>query len=75
MAGGVVAEIGSALDQAESYGGIARRVVEVVEPIKGLVMDNLPLILVGIGLVVLWQTGVLKRIRLFKHQTGQDVSE
>ena len=75
VAGGVVAEIGSALDQAESYGGIARRVVEVVEPIKGLVTENLPLILVGIGIVVLWQTGVLKRIRLFKHQTGQDVSE
>ena len=74
-AGGVVVAAGDALDKAEQYSGLARRAMDVIEPIQGFIQDNFWLLLLGVGAVVIWQSGVLKRIRLEKHQTGKDVSE
>lgn len=75
VAGGAVSAAGELLDQAEGYSGLARRAVEIIEPIKDFVQDNFWLLLIGIGVVVVWKSGALKNIRLQKHRTGQDVSE
>lgn len=75
-AGGVVkatSETGL-LDKAEQAGGIIQRVTDLVAPIQGFISDNLWLLLLGGGAFVVWQSGVLKNLRLVKHQTGQDVS-
>ena len=46
----------------------------VLEPIQGFIMDNLWLILLGIGGFVVYKSDILQKIRLTKHQTGEDVS-
>lgn len=74
-AGGVVVGVGKALDQAEEYSGLLRRAADIIAPVQGFIQDNFWLLLIGVGAVVVWQSGVLKNIRLRKHQTGQDVSE
>lgn len=75
VAGGAVSAAGELLDQAEGYGGLARRAFDIIEPIKDFVQDNFWLLLIGVGVVVVWKSGALKNIRLQKHRTGQDVSE
>lgn len=75
VAGGAVTAAGELLDQVEGYGGLARRAVEIIEPIKDFMQDNFWLLLIGVGVVVVWKSGALKNIRLQKHRTGQDVSE
>lgn len=74
-AGGVVVGVGKALDQAEEYSGLLQRAADIIAPVQGFIQDNFWLLLIGVGSVVVWQSGVLKNIRLRKHQTGQDVSE
>lgn len=74
-AGGTVGVITEVLDGAEQYSGLVRRAVDLIDPIKDIITDNFWILLIGFGGVVIWQTGVLKNIRLRKHQTGMDVSE
>lgn len=73
--GGIVAGAEPAVKAAEGYGGLIKRVADIVEPIQQFVTDNLWLLVIGGGVLVVWQTGVLKNIRLWKHRTGNDVSE
>ena len=73
-AGGVVGGIGAVADQFENYGGIVERVANAIAPVQSFIQDNFWLLLIGVGVVVVWQSGVLKNIRLRKHQTGNDVS-
>lgn len=81
IAGGVAVASGGLgaasklLDGAEEYSGLAQRALDVIDPFKNFIADNFWLFLGGVGIVVVWQTGLLKRIRLEKHQTGRDVSE
>lgn len=74
VAGGALAAVGKVVDQFEGYGGLVKRVADVIDPIQGFITDNVWLLLAGVGGIVVWQTGVLKNIRLWKHQTGNDVS-
>lgn len=74
-AGGAVVGVGKVLDQAEEYSGLLKRAADIIAPVQGFIQDNFWLLLIGVGAVVIWQSGVLKNIRLRKHQTGQDVSE
>ena len=73
-AGGVIGAAGEVVKQVEEAGGLVSRFAAAVEPIISVVTDNLWLLLVAGGVAVVWQTGVLKKIRLWKHQTGNDVS-
>lgn len=73
-AGGAVGALGTLADQFENYGGVVERVANAVAPVQTFVQDNFWLLLLGVGGVVVWQSGVLKNIRLRKHQTGNDVS-
>ena len=74
IGGSGILGIGALLDNVEGYGGIVKRAAEIVDPIKEVIQDNVWLILLGVGGYVFWKSGILKRIRLEKHQTGQDVS-
>lgn len=73
-AGGGIAAAGKAVSSFEGYGGLVKRVADAIEPIQGFIQDNFWILLIGAGGVVIWQSGVLKNIRLRKHQTGDDVS-
>lgn len=73
-AGGVLGAITKATESFENYGGLVKRVSDVLDPIQGFITDNFWLLLIGIGGVVVWQSGVLKNIRLAKHQKAEDVS-
>lgn len=74
-AGGAVVGVGKLLDQVEEYSGLLHRIAAIVNPIQEFLQDNIWLLLLGVGGIVVWQSGVLKNIRLRKHQTGMDVSE
>ena len=75
-AGGAVtaAEKTGLLDYLSDLSSITERVGAALAPFKEIVVDNFWLLMLGVGGVVVWQSGVLKRIRLDKHQTGKDVS-
>ena len=62
------------LEEFQSQSDTIRSIVETIQPIYSFVQDNIWLILGGVGAFVVWKSGVLQRIRLFKHQEGQDVS-
>lgn len=72
--GGVLTATEKALDAAEGYTSLAGRAKMLVEPITDLITDNIWLILIAGGAFIVWKSGLLQRIRLTKHQTGQDVS-
>lgn len=71
---GGVTVVGKMTEQFESYGGLIKSVAEAIAPVQTFLVDNLWLILLAGGAFVVWQSGVLKNIRLAKHQTGNDVS-
>lgn len=71
---GAVVAVGEALDKAEEYSTLAERAVAILDPVKSFITDNIWLLLLGIGGLVIYQQWRLKSIRLEKHQTGQDVS-
>ena len=73
--GGIVAGAEPAVKAAEGYGGLIKRIADIVEPVQQFVTDNLWLLVIGGGALIVWQTGVLKKLRLWKHRTGKDVSE
>lgn len=80
VAGGAAAAVGgfgavkTILDQLDGYSSTLSGIVETIQPIYGFVQDNFWLLLIGVGGFVVWKSGVLKNIRLLKHQTGNDVS-
>lgn len=71
---GALGGAAKATEALEGYGGIVKRIADTVEPIKGFVADNFWLLAIAAGVLVVWQTGILKRIRLDKHQKAEDVS-
>jgi peptidoglycan hydrolase-like protein with peptidoglycan-binding domain len=73
-AGGAVVGGSSYLDTAERAGGIVGRAAEIIAPFQQFIVDNFWLLAIGGGAFVIWKSGVLKRIRLEKHQTAADVS-
>lgn len=62
------------LEEFKGQSETVRSVVDTIQPVYSFVQDNIWLILAGVGGFVIWKSGVLQRIRLFKHQEGQDVS-
>ena len=72
--GGIVAA-SEALDKAEEYSSIFERATAVLDPVKQFIVDNIWIVLIGVGALVIYQQWRLKQIRLEKHQTGQDVSQ
>lgn len=74
--GGVVtaADKTGLLDYLSDLSSVTERIGTALAPFKEIVVDNFWLLLLGVGGVVVWQSGVLKKIRLRKHQTGNDVS-
>lgn len=71
---GVLGGAGKVANQLEGYSGVIKRIADAVEPVQGFVTDNFWLLAIGVGGLIIWQTGILKKIRLDKHQTGNDVS-
>ncbi len=72
---GKVADATGLLDKAQQYSGVMQQIMDVVTPISGFVQQNFWLLMIAAGGLVVWQTGVLKNIRLLKHQSGEDVSK
>ena len=72
---GVVTGGGKLLDEVDKNSATLSRVAEAISPVVSFVQDNFWLLLIAGGAFVIWKSGILKRIRLEKHQTGKDVSE
>jgi predicted chitinase len=63
-----------ALDEAKGTSETLRSIWDTLEPVQSFLVDNLWIFLgIGAGFVI-WKSGLLQKIRLMKHQTGQDVS-
>lgn len=72
-AGGVFG-VKKVLDEFGGTSETIRQIVDTLNPVQQFITDNFWLIALGVGGFVVYKTGVLNRIRLEKHQTGQDVS-
>jgi hypothetical protein len=73
--GGLLAGAGKLVDAGEQYSDLFKRVDDLIQPLQNILIDNIWLILLGVGGVVIWLSGVLKSIRLAKHRLGEDVSQ
>ena len=73
-AGGGVFGVKKVLDEFGSSSDTVRQIIDTLNPAQTFITDNFWLILLGVGGFVVWKSGILNRIRLEKHQTGQDVS-
>lgn len=63
-----------ALKSFQDTSETARSIWDTLQPVQDFIMSNIWVILAGAGLVFVWKSGILQRIRLEKHQTGKDVS-
>ena len=72
-AGGVFG-VKKVLDEFGSSSDTIRQIIDTLNPVQTFITDNFWLIALGVGGFVVWKSGILNRIRLQKHQTGQDVS-
>jgi hypothetical protein len=63
-----------ALGSMKDTSSTVRAIWDTLEPLQHLITDNLWLILGAGGAFFVWKSGILQNIRLFKHQSGQDVS-
>lgn len=72
---GAVAVAGEVLDAVDTHSSALAKIAELIDPVKSLIQDNFWVLLIGAGAFFIWKSGILKRIRLEKHQTGKDVSE
>ena len=72
--GGVLTAATKATEAAEQYSDLANRAMAILAPIQSFIVDNLWIILLGVGGFVVYKSDILQRIRLEKHQTGKDVS-
>ncbi len=71
---GAVGGAGTLLESLDGYSGVFGRIAGYIEPVQDFIKDNFWIIAIAGGAFVIWKSGVLKNIRLVKHQTGQDVS-
>jgi hypothetical protein len=62
------------LDEFASSSDTVKQIIDTLNPVQTFISDNFWLILLAGGGFVVWKSGILNRIRLEKHQTGQDVS-
>ena len=72
---GIVTGGGKLLEEVDKNSATLGRVSEALSPLISFVQDNFWILLIGGGAFIVWKSGILKRIRLEKHQTGKDVSE
>jgi len=71
---GGISIVGKLTEQFESYGGLIKTAADAIAPVQDFLANNLWVLLLAGGAFVVWKSGVLKNIRLTKHQTGNDVS-
>lgn len=76
-AGGVVGTVAEALDAADTAAGHGERAVgllerfrEVVDPFASFMQEYWFLALLAVGALVVWRSGIIKRIRLDDHRSG-----
>ena len=67
--------VGEAADSFEKYGGFVKKIADTFEPIKGFVVENLWLLLGVGGAYLAYLAYKQKKIRLEKHQSGEDLSK
>lgn len=73
--GGILGTVSPIIQQAQQYSDMFSQVSGIVGTVQGFITDNLWLLLLAIGGIVVYEAWRIKRVRLLKHQTGQDVSE
>lgn len=71
---GGVGGAAAVIQSLDGYSSVAQGFTSAIAPIQDFLRDYFWVMALGVGLFVVWKSGVLKNIRVFKHQTGQDVS-
>lgn len=71
---GAVGTVASAAEKFKEHAGVLQTVADALAPIKAFLQDNLWIALAVVGGYLVWRSGLLKRLRLAKHQSGEDLS-
>lgn len=71
---GAVGGAASVIQSLDGYSSVAQSFTSAILPIQDFLRDYFWVLALGVGAFIVWKSGVLKSIRVFKHQTGQDVS-
>lgn len=76
MAGaGVLKAVQEGAEQMKAYSQVIKEISDAITPIAGFVGDNLFWIFLAGGGFLIYNSGVLNKIRIFKHNNALDVSE
>lgn len=68
---GALAFAAPLLEQAETAKGYLDRIKDLIEPVRGLLVDHWPLIAIGIGGFLVWRGIGIVRARIEDHRTGK----
>lgn len=77
-AGKVVTGVGAVLgvtevvDQLSENVGVLTGLAEQIKPLQQFVTDNIWLVLVGVGVFIVWKSGLIQKWRLIDHQEGKN---
>lgn len=77
-AGKVVTGVGAVLgvtevvDQLSENVGVLTGLAEQIKPLQQFVTENIWLVLVGVGVFIVWKSGLIQKWRLIDHQEGKN---
>lgn len=71
---GSAGALSKAIEQLETYSAAAQKIMDILGPLYQTMAQNWWVPVAGVGAFVVYKSGILNKIRLRKHQTGQDVS-
>lgn len=73
-AGGLIA-IKELLEQFTGVSESTKVIVDAIAPLQKLITDNIWLVAILVGGFIIYKSEIINKIRLSKHQSGQDVSQ
>ena len=69
---GLIAGAGETVNQLSDQLDVMSGIAAKIAPLQEFFLDNVWLILIAVGGVVVWKSGLIKKWRLFDHQEGKN---
>ena len=71
MGAGGLLGVGEIIKQLNEHAGIFQNFAAKLAPIQEFALDNLPLLLLGVGILVVWKSGLIQKWRVSDEREGK----